>query len=50
MTNTDHVALTLPSASVTSLSGGAAGDESNISRKSLRRVSLASIPLQIATN
>ncbi|XP_017963706.1 endoplasmic reticulum mannosyl-oligosaccharide 1,2-alpha-mannosidase [Drosophila navojoa] len=37
MTNTDHVALTLSSTSVTGLSGGAAGDESNISRRSLRR-------------
>ncbi|XP_064535896.1 endoplasmic reticulum mannosyl-oligosaccharide 1,2-alpha-mannosidase [Drosophila montana] len=37
MTKTDHVALTLPSTSIASITGGAGGDEGNLSRKSLRR-------------
>lgn len=41
MSKSDHVALTLSSASIAGITGGSGGgvDESNLSRKSLRRVS-----------
>jgi len=41
MTKTDHVALTLSSATIVGITGGGVGvgDECNLSRKSLRRVS-----------